>query len=511
MPARCCSLLFLTLLLSCGKQESSVPPSATLTAESRHAEFETEIKTFCGHCHLCPDPDVLTQDAWRMQIPREYVHYEQSTEKNLRVPPMPEVIRYFVDHAPTKHQLPAQIADVPSGPVHFERQSFPRQADDPLPGVTNLNWVSGNKLPGELLLTDLDSGRAGRIRFSASQPEFESLAKLHHPAHIERVDLNGDQHDDYLIADLGSFGPEDHDRGTVEALLFDPQSNSYQQQTLQAGLGRVADAKAADFDADGDLDLIVAEFGWHKTGRLLYLENVSKSKADLQYQLRVLDPRHGASHVLITDWNQDGLPDFVTLFSQEHEIIVAFLNEGQGRFRTETIYQAPDPAYGSSCIELVDLDQDGDLDLLYTNGDTMDSFELRPSHSVQWLENRGRFPFEHHRLAPLTGAYGVTHGDFDNDGDIDLAACTMTWNYDQRRNTIVWYEQTAPGQFTAHPLDYSYGQHPVLTAGDFDGDGNLDLAVGNFEARAVEQVDQSEWFSLWWNKGSAKSKQPAKK
>lgn len=501
MSARCCSLLFLALLLSCGKQEPSAPPADTLTAEHHSAEFETEIKNFCGHCHLCPDPSVLTQEAWRMQIPREYAHYEQSTEHNLRVPPQPEVIRYFVSQAPAQHQLPAQIADVPAGPVTFTRQSFPRQKNDPLPGVSHLNWVTDSQSPDELLLTDLGSGQVGRIRFSRQQPEFESLARLHHPAHIERVDLNGDQHDDYLIADLGSFGPEDHDRGSVEALLFDPASNSYQQQTLQAGLGRVADVKAADFDADGDLDLIVAEFGWHKTGRLLYLENVSKTKSDLQFELRVLDPRHGASHLLITDWNQDGLPDFTTLFSQEHETIVAFLNQGQGRFRTETIYQAPDPAYGSSCIDQVDLDQDGDLDLLFTNGDTMDSFELRPSHSVQWLENQGRFPFQHHRLAPFTGAYSVTHGDFDQDGDTDLAACTMTWNYDQPRNTIVWYEQTAPGQFSAHPLDYSHGQHPVITAGDFNNDGIPDLAVGNFEARAAEQTDQSEWFSIWWNKG----------
>lgn len=233
----------------------------------------------------------------------------------------------------------------------------------------------------------------------------------------------------------------------------------------------------------------------------MYLENVTSSEGDLKFQQKVLDPRHGASHVLITDWNRDGLPDFVTLFSQEHETIVAFLNEGTGHFKSETIYQAPDPAYGSSCIELVDFDGDGDLDLLFTNGDTMDSFELRPSHSVQWLENQGRFPFQHHRLAPLTGAYGITHGDFDQDGDIDLAACTMTWDYAQPRNTIVWYEQTAPGQFLAHPLDYSRGQHPVITAGDFDADGDIDLAVGNFEAREAEQADQSEWFSIWWNRG----------
>jgi hypothetical protein len=502
MPARSYCFLFLALLMACGKQESSSPPEDTFTTETRHTEFETEIQNFCGHCHACPDPGVLTKAAWRMQIPREYAHYEQSPDQSLRVPPMPEVIRYFEAQAPEQHELPSQIENLAPGPVDFQRQPFPRLDGDPLPGVSNLNWVTGGKTPHELLLTDLGSGRVGRIRFSERQLEFEPLARLHHPAHIERIDLNGDQHDDYLIADLGSFGPEDHDRGSVEALLFDPQSDSYRQQTLQAGLGRVADAKAADFDADGDLDLIVAEFGWHKTGRLLYLENVSPATDDLKYRLQVLDPRHGASHVLITDWNQDGLPDFVALFSQEHETIVAFLNQGQGQFRTETIFQAPDPAYGSSCIDLVDLDQDGDQDLLYTNGDTMDSFELRPSHSVQWLENQGRFPFKPHHLAPLTGAYGVTHGDFDQDGDIDLAACTMTWNYDQRRNTIVWYEQTAPGQFVPHPLDYSRGQHPVITAGDFDGDGKPDLAVGNFEARETDQADQGEWFSIWWNKGT---------
>ncbi|MCA9023196.1 MAG: VCBS repeat-containing protein, partial [Planctomycetaceae bacterium] len=272
---------------------------------------------------------------------------------------------------------------------------------------------------------------------------------------------------------------------------------------LQDELGRVADARTADFDGDGDLDIIVAEFGWRNTGRLLYLKNVSPSKTNLRFELQVLDERHGASHTLITDFNHDGLPDFVTLFSQEHEIIVAFVNQGDGHFKRETVFQAPDPAYGSSSISLVDLDQDGDLDLLYTNGDTMDSFELRPSHSLQWLENRGTFPFEHHRIAPLTGAYCVTHGDFDGDGDIDLAACTMTWDYQQQQNTVVWYEQQKPGEFIPHPLDYSYGQHAVIEAGDFDEDGDLDLAVGNFEARETGQKTSSEWFSIWWNEGPA--------
>ncbi len=488
------------MLTACGKQEplAEKPAAVTLPADSHFQEFHAEIQNFCSHCHRCPDPGVLTKEAWRMQIPREYAHFEQAPGSSLRVPPQSEVIQYFVSQAPEHHDLPKQHASPDSGPVRFRKQVIPQSGSKALPAISHLNWIDTNS-SHELFLTDMGSGETGRIRFDAGQPEYEPLAKLKHPAHIERVDLNQDQQDDYLIADLGSFGPEDHNRGTVSLLTFNKKTHSWQTQILQDHLGRVADAKAADFDADGDLDLIVAEFGWHKTGRLLYLENISHAKDELKFELRVLDIRHGASHVLITDWNKDGRPDFITLFSQEHEIIVAFLNEGNGQFRKETIYQAPDPAYGSSSIALVDLDQDDDLDLLYTNGDTMDSFELRPSHSLQWLENKGEFPLTHHPVAPLTGAYCATHGDFDGDGDIDLAACTMTWDYQVPRNTIVWYEQLSPGKFLAHPLDYSMGQHPVITAGDFDGDGDPDLAVGNFEGRETDQRDKQEWFSIWWN------------
>lgn len=505
MRARLCLLLFLALTLSCEKQEKPIEPGTTLPSNAGFQEFHAEIQGFCGSCHLCPDPGVLTKESWRMQIPREYAHYERSQNKHLRVPPMPEVIKYFVSQAPAQHALPTQRAAPSPGPITFRKQDIPRQAADQLPGISDLNGSVNRDAPEELLLTDMGSGEIGRVLFSSGKPAYQSLARLKHPAHIERVDWNQDQNDDYLIADLGSFGPEDHDRGTVTLLMFDDQNQTYQPQHLQQGLGRVADVKAADFDGDGDQDIIVAEFGWRNTGRLLYLKNVSPSKTDLKFELQVLDDRHGASHVLITDFNHDGLLDFVTLFSQEHEIIVAFLNQGDGRFQKETIYQAPDPAFGSSSISLVDLDQDGDLDLLLTNGDTMDSFELRPSHALQWLENTGSFPFRHHSIAPLTGAYCATHGDFDGDGDIDLAACTMTWDYQEPRNTVVWYEQQTPGQFIPHPLDYSKEQHAVIEAGDFDADGDLDLAVGNFEPRETDQSIPAEWFSIWWNEGPVKS------
>lgn len=496
-----CFFLYVTSMLSCTKQEETREPRAELPSKAHIQEFHAEIQNFCGNCHRCPDPSVLTKEAWRMQIPREYAHYELSKRTNLRVPPMPEVIKYFVAQAPEKHNLPTQMTDPPQGPVVFRKVEFPHQSDNQIPSVSHLQWISGIDQPGELLVTDMGSGEIGRIQFNASHPRYQPLATLKNPAHIERIDLNLDQSDDYLVAELGSFGPEDHELGKVTLLTFDDQKQTFLPHHIQEGLGRVADIKSADFDKDGDLDIIVAEFGWRDTGRLLYLKNVSPSKTNLKFELQVLDDRHGASHVLVTDLNHDGLLDVIALFSQEHEIIEAFINQGAGRFKKETIYQAPEPAYGSSSISLVDLDQDEDLDLLYTNGDTMDSFDLRPSHSVQWLENRGTFPFQYHQIAPLTGAYCATHGDFDGDGDIDLAACTMTWDYEEPRNTVVWYEQKVPGQFMPHPLDYSKGQHAVIEAGDFDADGDIDLAVGAFDVRKTEQ---SEWFSIWWNDGLRK-------
>ena len=80
-----------------------------------------------------------------------------------------------------------------------------------------------------------------------------------------------------------------------------------------------------------------------------------------------VDPRHGTIHVPVADLNGEGRPDFVVLISQEHETVVAFLYAGDRRFRREVVYTAPHPAFGSSRIQLVDLDGDGKVDLVTGN------------------------------------------------------------------------------------------------------------------------------------------------
>lgn len=84
-----------------------------------------------------------------------------------------------------------------------------------------------------------------------------------------------------------------------------------------------------------------------------------------------------------------------------------------------------DPAFGYSGLTVVDIDADGDLDILTSNGDTMDAGYPTPDHGVRWWENTGVYPFEPHRIATMPGCYSAKPADLDGDGDLDIAAVSF--------------------------------------------------------------------------------------
>ena len=161
-------------------------------------------------------------------------------------------------------------------------------------------------------------------------------------------------------------------------------------------------------------------------------------------------------------------------------MVLAFVNRGGGEFGSGTIARAPHPMYGSTSLTTADIDRDGDVDILFTNGDAFDAqTDPKPYHGVQWLENQGDFKFQYHAVGRFYGASTAAAGDLDGDGDIDIVAGSWVsdWN-DTGRHAVVWYENDGKQNFRAQGVTSRPAGVSSLKLMDVNGDGALDIVAG---------------------------------
>jgi hypothetical protein len=512
--------LLAALLAGCSSSPSTEAPPPVQPVADR-GDLTERVHAFCGACHAYPPANTFPRSAWKGEVERGYDFFGKS-HRRLAAPLIDDVVRYYEEQAPPAMTLPKFDYSATPLAVSFTRAHFPEPTHADPPAISNVNLVhlfDPKRL--DVLACDMRRGQVLALRPCQDRPTWQVLGAVSHPAHAEVVDLDRDGIADILVANLGSFKPTDRRVGSV-VWLRGRGDGTFMPFTLLDGVGRVADVQAADFNGDGKTDLVVAVFGWNETGEIRYLENRTTDWSKPTFAQQILDERHGTIHVSVADLNGDGKPDFVALISQEHETVVAFLNEldgAGGRFRKETIYAAPHPGYGSSGIELKDLDGDGDLDVLYTNGDVLDQpYFLKPYHTVQWLENPGSpakgvglgFPFKHHHLATMYGVHRAVAADVDGDGDLDVVAVSFLpeEGFPQRKqqglDAVIVLEQTEPGRFTRfrrHALEKGSCDHVTCAAGDVFGTGRTDLVIGNFISTPIEHA-----LTLWKNQGRATSK-----
>jgi len=319
-------------------------------------------------------------------------------------------------------------------------------------------------------------------------------------ARAEVVDLDRDGIPDVLAACLGSFFPTD-DRVGGLVWLRGREDGGFAPFTLLTDIGRTADVRAADFDGDGETDILVAEFGWNAIGCIRLLRNRMTDPDRPVFDMSTIEPRTGCARVSVADLDADGRPDFVALFCQEHESVVAFINRGDGAFRRETIFTGPHPGYGSSAIDLADVDGDGDLDIFVPVEDLAPGpFVLRAYQGVAWLENEGGFPFTHHRLADLPGVHGIVATDVEGDGDLDIVATSYVPAEELNPEaldltSVLVLEQTKRGEFARRRLETKTCNHFTCAAGDPRGDGRRTIVVGNFYSTTRRPIERM--IDLW--------------
>jgi hypothetical protein len=473
------------------------------------AEVNKRMNASCSRCHKFPKPNLLPKSLWPDTITKMY-GYIGMKGKRLDGFLAEDVSAWYQSRAPDS--IPFQRSNAQDSALKFkEHRLVPPGPPPPSPAVSHIRLYDRNDGRGQnILLSDMRhkfilkadiSGGLGKARFS-------QVARLPHPCHMDLIDLDGDGLRDILVANLGSFNPGDHQKGSV-SLVRKFGQRSRRVQTLAKGLGRVSDARAADFDGDGDLDVLVGVFGWHATGELLWLENRTKDWNDPDFYRHPIDSRHGVIHTPIIDLNKDGKPDFLAQLSQEYESVVAFTNTG-GQFQASIIDAAPHPAWGSNGMQLFDLDGDGDQDALLCNGDSLDDMVLRPSHGLRWLENKGS-QWVPHDISAMYAVHGAKAADLDGDGDLDLVASAFLPQYNPKDElagsalpSLMWFEQTSTGQFKPWIIERLNAFHPTLDLGDIDADGDIDIVVGNFTMKNGNWDQIPYWLQVWENPGKKK-------
>ncbi|MHC5185174.1 MAG: FG-GAP-like repeat-containing protein, partial [Planctomycetota bacterium] len=180
--------------------------------------------------------------------------------------------------------------------------------------------------------------------------------------------------------------------------------------------------------------------------------------------------------------------------------IYIFENDGQANFKTNLIYGSANEDFGSSGISLIDLDKDGDEDILYTNGDAFDYIppQPRPWHGVQWLENKGGLKFDYHRVGDFNGAYFANGVDVDHDDDLDIFVVSNfnTWE-DPEAQSFVWFENDGQMNFVYRHITSDPTHLLVLDSADMDGNGWTDFVSGGMHA--YPPYDRMSRVILWLN------------
>ena len=317
-------------------------------------------------------------------------------------------------------------------------------------------------------------------------------------------DADGDL-DIYLVN--GAIQTENAQTETPHNVLYRNNGDgTFTDVTETAGVGSTtygAGATAGDYDNDGDLDLYVTNFGEDQ----LYRNNGDGTFTDVTKQAKVANPNWGTSCAFADVDNDGNLDLYVTNYAAYHPKAdkrceergvhvycgphaypavhdTFYRNNGDGTFTDmSAVYRPSDliPQHGLG-VTFGDYDNDGDIDLYVANDQDPNFLFQNPFQN----EKKGNFL----EIALISGVcyndmgkeeagMGTDFGDYNNDGQLDLTVS----NYQTETNTL--YHNHDGSFFIDNTIVSGIAEvtHGYLGWGikffDYDNDGYQDIFVAN--------------------------------
>ncbi len=249
-----------------------------------------------------------------------------------------------------------------------------------------------------------------------------------------------------------------------------------------AGFELAGGVVADDFDGDGFLDVVTSTSD--PSGSLRLYHNDGDGGFSERTAAAGLDSQLGGLNLIGGDYDNDGDVDLLVLRGawqfNDGRIRNSLLRNDGATFTDVTRHAGLAlPARPTQAACWADFDQDGDLDL-YVGNEAWAPAGL--DFPAQMFRNNGDGTFTDVAgdagVTNDTYAKGVTAGDYDNDGDMDLYVSNVGPNRMYRNDGNLRFTDVAPRLGLEGPLQRSFA--PWFF--DYDNDGDLDLFVGAYEA-----------------------------
>lgn len=461
--------------------------------EANPSDEEAIYLSYCGSCHLAPDPAHLPKSIWEeFVLPNmaERMGYSYQEQQNpLSIYSTEEELFSSPEKKPT--QSPGLDDNIWKQIQEFIRAHAP----DSIPVEKNRSERNSPLAQFSPLAITLDKSQSGgitHIGFDSISKQFkvgEYYGRLFtwpngrelSPRFQSPVIFQNNGEEGLCITEIGYMDPSEESRGRMYRV------GAGGMDTLAVALHRPVYSEVTDLNEDGVEELLICEFG-DLTGELSLLV-----KTDSGYDKRTLLGEPGTIKLEIQDMDLDGRKDIVVLASQGNEGVYILYQEGDLQFRREQVIQMG-PEYGSSWFELLDYDGDEDLDIVIANGDNADfSIFLKPYHGVRLFLNNGRNTFKQQWFYPVYGATRVLAEDYDQDGDWDFAVMAYFPDVDNSpEEAFIFLENKSPDRYQFEPFTFqesTFGRWLVMDDGDYDGDGDIDIMLGSFLLLPGEQYE----------------------